>query len=898
MKLLRLPVTVVLAFLVHAFFPPQAGSITLTAPVSQVIVPDGDEFATAVAQRPWNMSELRDIALEYGFQSVGVTNGIWTGTSAESSYYVFPLSPGFLRPNYLSYWSWYTDGMPYGPLNLLDASKYSRISFRMSQAASERNNVSIWWAKTFNTWPSAEGNMMNWYDGEPSFNNQAAYVYVKFESGYRIYDIDPNITTWYDQRNPILVLPPGSAGSAWSDNIYGFFIWPTDRGSAGANVSFDWIRVYDPDTSPVVPIRWNPISGGEYVSIQLYVDTDSSGYDGDLFVSGLVDDGAYDLKTAALPPGDYYVYLQAVTHLNSTLEKGARSQYSAMIRIGEPPIVTIVAPSFISGEDFATSELDNPWDFADSSDVELTSQMSNITYENGIFSARTDDPIPPYPESDDQIWLNTKKNGTIVPINTTKYRYFTHRIKVNEEPGYGDIFDKVARGWLSRVMWWNQDIEIDGSYSKDIPLLEGWRDYTVDLWDSTFLEVQEDIPGVPQLGWREVGSVQHIRLDPLEAWINTTFWLDYVYLTAENKPVNGSYTIIWHIADPDSNDLTVNVYADMETSSGIQESTEALVTLDQAPGTNFWTWTPTEEGGRYFIRLEVSDGSRTTSVTSLVPVVLDAVTNKPTTTAVPVSGDFDGDGITDIAVYELATGKWFIRYSSGARSVEFSFGDSSMIPVSGDFDGDGKSDLAVFQEASGYWFVFKSTDNTLAYMQFGATGYTPVYGDYDGDGITDLTLYHEASGYWFVFKSSDYTLAYMQFGAQGYRPVSGDFDGDGISDLAVFHEASGYWYVFKSSDYTLGYMQFGAAGYTPVSGDYDGDGKTDIAVYQEETGYWWMLLSGSDYTLGSMKFGAQGYTPVSGDFDGDGKSDLTVYDTTDGTWYILLSGSGYALDIR
>jgi hypothetical protein len=31
----------------------------------------------------------------------------------------------------------------------------------------------------------------------------------------------------------------------------------------------------------------------------------------------------------------------------------------------------------------------------------------------------------------------------------------------------------------------------------------------------------------------------------------------------------------------------------------------------------------------------------------------------------PVSGDYDGDGVTDLAVYDETNGWWFIKYSTG-----------------------------------------------------------------------------------------------------------------------------------------------------------------------------------------------------------------------------------------
>ena len=261
------------------------------------------------------------------------------------------------------------------------------------------------------------------------------------------------------------------------------------------------------------------------------------------------------------------------------------------------------------------------------------------------------------------------------------------------------------------------------------------------------------------------------------------------------------------------------------------------------------------------------------------------------------TGDFNGDGIPDLAVANNAANTITILLGKGdgtfTTAASLQTGSGPYALAVGDFNRDGHLDLAVTLSNNNSVNVFLGNgDGTFtAANSSSQTGPQPLgvaVGDYNGDGLLDLAVVNGSSATLTVLLGNGdgtFTAASLspQVGSSPNSIVKGDFNGDGIQDLAVANLYSNtVTILLGAGDGSFGSIGTFATGSYPTSiaiGDLNADGKLDLAISSEYSTSVTVLLGNGDGTFtaaASPVTAGEGFAIAVADLNGDGKADLVT----------------------
>jgi hypothetical protein len=235
----------------------------------------------------------------------------------------------------------------------------------------------------------------------------------------------------------------------------------------------------------------------------------------------------------------------------------------------------------------------------------------------------------------------------------------------------------------------------------------------------------------------------------------------------------------------------------------------------------------------------------------------------------PVSGDWDGDGIDSVGLFDPASGRFFLTDQNAAgpanRVLRVDHSDSEVLPLAGDWDGDRTTTPAVYRPRSGTFYLQSGPDTVGAGegWRFGprdATG-VPLGGNWAGGGGETVGLFDPAESQFNLAGANApaESCETFRFGPRGagWLPIVGDWDGDGKDTAGLYDPVSGKFHLRNSNTAGTGdvMIPFGPKGgrQLPVAGDWDGNGIDAVGLYDPLRGQF-LLHEGGDNHSADMRF--------------------------------------------
>ena len=319
-----------------------------------------------------------------------------------------------------------------------------------------------------------------------------------------------------------------------------------------------------------------------------------------------------------------------------------------------------------------------------------------------------------------------------------------------------------------------------------------------------------------------------------------------------------------------------------------------------------------------------------------------------TATDLPIAGDWDGDGVTDIGYFRPSTATFYQKTAAGITTIQF--GVSTDLPIIGDWDGNGKDEIGVFR-GSNATFYLRTAIGGYTSVVFGANGDKPIAGDWDGNAITyqfqNISKNNTISATFAIDSNpivthtitasagangtitpngvtnvvSGNNQLYTITPEAGYHTANVLVDGASVavtddtytfpnvttahtisvtfaidaplenSDIGYFRPSTATFYLKTASGTTT--TVFGTATDLPIAGDWDGNGVDEIGYFRPSTATFYLKTASGTTTI---QFGAVSDLPVIGDWDGNGVDEIGVFRPSNSTFYQKIStGLGYTV---
>ena len=341
---------------------------------------------------------------------------------------------------------------------------------------------------------------------------------------------------------------------------------------------------------------------------------------------------SFTFNLGTLPPGTYYVAMRPAG------SSGALVYSTTAYTVNTPPLVTVTSPSPDgSADDFATTQLNNPWDMNSLIDVDRTNNVSGATITSAIQVVDlNDNPLgtpsmfygvstpanPATPTIGDPIvyFISPEKRGFTYRIDPARYRILT------VEMGIPDAPRSYFFGSHARVIW---HVAGEGPNVENVSLPEvlnhraGVNNLFSFSVDMKSLPIEAGASSPSHTGWNPGVSsrpgIDGFRVDPHEFPTPTAFYYKRVKLAALEE-ANTSYTVRWTTTKTTGQ---INIYVDDDRNPANGMSFVRTVAASALTGSAAIDTSGLPENSEWFVYVEHADGANTNGAYAAWPIKVD-----------------------------------------------------------------------------------------------------------------------------------------------------------------------------------------------------------------------------------------------------------------------------------